>query len=318
MRFALPLPGRSWPRSSAGTGKAAICTCSKPILAGGQYDCLTLLGLEAGSDDVYGAGTQLGSADLNVGNGKLRVFHRFASPNDAVAAKDTQQDLDVVSAYLGASDTAEVIDRTCHLLGLSPQPDKPGPTTRGILTVRLLAKMLARYAFERRGLRYRMGYHDTSGCGGSSLPDLRPFEWALRDNLADRQAPRISDEGRAALCWLLYREGRSAIDDTGPIALIRMDGLMASAVSPSRPVVHRLGPQCLDARLETVDVSGLLGSGRHLRVPGVIQGSTGTAGRQPGKGWSAGSAAIKPFRPGSRCVACRSSDWVRRAVSGYA
>ena len=156
---------------------------------GGQIDCLTLLGLEAGSDDVYGGGTQLGSADLNVGNGKLRVFHRFESPNDAVAAKDTQQDLDVVSVYLGASDPAEVIDRTCHLLGLSPQPDKPGPTTRGILTVRLLAKMLARYAFERRGLRYRTGYHDTSGYGGGSLPDLQLFEWALRDDLATGRRP---------------------------------------------------------------------------------------------------------------------------------
>jgi hypothetical protein len=50
------------------------------------------------------------------------------------------------------------------------------------------------------------------------------------------RCPAFSEEGRAALCWLLYREGGSAIDDTGPIALIRMDGLMASAVSPSGPV----------------------------------------------------------------------------------
>jgi len=203
---------------------------------GGQYDCLTLLGLEAGCDDVYGGGCQTGSANLNICSGRLRVFHRFVSADDADAAKGSGSAFDVVSAYLEAEDPADVIDRICRLLGLSPQPERPGPTTRRILTVRLLAKMRTRYAFERRGLRYRMGYHDSSGYGSGILPDLRLFEWALRDDLTDKRGCRISEEGRAALCWLLYSEGSSTVDDSGPVAVIRMDGLMASAVSLSAPV----------------------------------------------------------------------------------
>ena len=94
---------------------------------GGQYDCLTLLGLEAGCDDVYGGGCQLGSASLNVCSGSLWVFHRFGSPDDASAADDAEYAFDVVSAYLEAEDPADVIDRACRLLGLSPQPERPGP-----------------------------------------------------------------------------------------------------------------------------------------------------------------------------------------------
>src|SRR4051794_4767704 len=77
-------------------------------------------------------------------------------------------------------------------------------------------------------------------------------------------------------------------------------------------VLHRLGPQRLDARLETVEVGGLL-RGRHITVPGVVQGRTGTAERQPGKERYAGSAAINSSRPGRRCYLHRSSDWFCRA-----
>jgi hypothetical protein len=48
-------------------------------------------------------------------------------------------------------------------------------------------------------------------------------------------------------------------------------------------ILYRFSPQCLDARLETVEVGGLPCGGRHIRIPGVVQGRTGTRGHRPGK-----------------------------------
>jgi len=200
---------------------------------GGQYDCLTLLRLRDGATDVYDFADHRGDCHFNVRSGNW--MGAFGSPGEKAQAAKA---FDFQSAWLRAADPAVVVDRVSEALGLPAFGGVCGPTTRKVLGVRLIARLLSRYALERQGLRAIMGICDSSGVSrGGPRPELQRFPWALTAPWREPQSSPRSLESRSAGCWLIQpMASDGGPDQGGAVALIRMDGMAAAAAAPDETV----------------------------------------------------------------------------------
>jgi len=178
----------------------------------GLYDCLRIC--------VGGPSTDGTLCDFNQQSQHIHAC-RFRETEALRFGWPKQDPKDYVSAFLDAEDPKEIIGHVEHFLGLTPSKYIP-TTTAPVLTFRVIAGLLERYAFSRERVDVRMSLLDTSAYGGGGLREglkLFPGKFSEVRSQPEKQYKR------AERLWLALVNGDS-FSDGKTKALLDLRGIV--------------------------------------------------------------------------------------------
>ncbi|MFM7201670.1 MAG: hypothetical protein ACKO6N_12850 [Myxococcota bacterium] len=131
---------------------------------GGTYDCLGLYARRG--DDPFG----LNIIQLNVPSQHIHFFTPLTEQRNHPLRFESGADY--VQALFCYPDPKDLIDAIEARAGLPPCPVALPASSRPVLTIRALGRLLERYLFDRRTINVRCAWYDDAGYGSSIA------EWA--------------------------------------------------------------------------------------------------------------------------------------------
>lgn len=130
---------------------------------GGQYDCLSLRYMN--EENKFGRGL----FDVNLVSGNLHYFGTMES-----SRSEAGEGRNIIEQYLSANDPKRVIDDIRLRLRM-PFVDTIPSSNGRVLAIGLISAIAQKFIFSRKVFSARMGYCDSSGCGGGYRRELELF-----------------------------------------------------------------------------------------------------------------------------------------------